>query len=198
MAGMMKKSNGIPTYIDLDLSAVEVLYDVISNQNWEKYHDISIPCIRWNSETPDLCWLTIDSSDKARLSLWTDDQMKDAGITIEMLKKGVMDVCPTVENHHVVDPNYLYPLVDDLKTLIDAWLMQNHEKMMKVDAVAFLKELGLEGNYPWTFKGWFTHGSVPEDMMRRDAIRMGIDPELDDDWDIALLNRLDKELSASE
>lgn len=127
----------------------------------------------------------------------TDDQVKDAGMTEEMLKDWVMEVSSVVAGVTVVDPNYFYPISDEIKDLIDSWLMEVHVAKMNEDLAELVKSMGLEGNYAWNIDSWVI-SIDPSEVLRGDAEKVGIHPETQDDWVERLLLVLDEKLNEAE
>lgn len=188
------KSDGIPTYIDLDLSVIDVMGDV-SNGDYEKYNGISIPFIKTEEGKPRLYWMTL-SGRSLHESIWTGEQIEDAGITEDMMRTASNEAGKDRATVIPDEGSSIYPISDEIKERIDSWLMEVHERKMREMLAEIIMDLELEGNYNWTMEDWVLAEDVPDDIVRRDAIKMGINPDLQDDWDSLLLVMLDEKLNA--
>lgn len=197
MESSRSDDEGIPSCIMLDAKISEVLLDVRDKRDKSEFNGKSMPFIQHLNGKWWLCWATVNDTDITTI-LWSPEQTIEAGITQNMMEKA------SHEPYNIYpEGTYLYGcryfgVSDEIEELIDAWLMKNHVAMMKQQAKDLVLSLGLEGAYNWEFNGWFLDDRVPEDVMRRDAIRLDIDPELEDDWRERLLNKLDTMLDSVE
>lgn len=198
MTGSKKttKSDGIPTYIDLDTRIGDVILDIHQNRKRNKYNGSSIPFIQFYNNRWDLCWATICGED-VQVSLWTDEQTREAGITQEIMEKAFQESAALYKEGTYLFGCRFYPVSEEIKELIDSWLIKVHEHKMNEDLADIVRSLGLEGNYSWHVESWVV-GTDLDDVLKRDAIKMGINPDTQDDWEEQLLLLLDEKLSGDE
>lgn len=198
MTGLKKtmKSDGIPAYIDLDTRIGDVILDIHQNRERNKYNDSSIPFIQFYNNRWELCWATV-CGEEVQVSLWTDEQTREAGITQEMMEKAFQESAALYKEGTYLFGCRFYPISEEIKELIDSWLMQVHERKMNEDLAGIVRGLGLEGNYSWHMDSWVV-STDPDEVLKRDAGRMGINLDTQDDWREQLLLLLDEKLSGNE